>query len=117
DSIDRAIQVSTTPWFRSLMRQDPATYLRGVKVPVLALFGEKDFHVHPEVNAAAVRKALTAAGNPDFEVEIFPSLNHLFQHAETGGIEEYSTIEETFATVALERISAWITARFSRSSE
>ena len=117
DAIERGIQMSTTPWFRSLMRQDPAAHLRRAKVPVLALFGEKDFQVHPEVNAAAVRKALSAAGNKDFEVEIYPRLNHLFQHAETGGIEEYGTIEETFAPVALDRISNWIAARFSRSSE
>lgn len=117
DAIERGIQISTTPWFRSLMRQDPATHLRSVKVPVLALFGEKDFQVHPEVNATAVRKALTAAGNPDFEVEIFSSLNHLFQHAETGGIEEYNVIEETFAPVALDRISDWITGRFPATSK
>jgi uncharacterized protein len=114
DAIERSIQLSTTPWFRSLIRQDPAFYLRDVTVPVLALFGEKDFQVDAGVNAAAVRAALGEAGNSDYEVQILSGLNHLFQHAETGGMEEYGVIEETFAPAALERIGAWIEVRFGR---
>ncbi len=111
-AIEQSIQVATTPWFRSLMRQDPAVYLRKVKIPVLALFGEKDFQVEPQVNADAVRTALAAAKNPDYDVRILPDLNHLFQHAKTGAFEEYGTIEETFSPEALRRIGDWIEARF-----
>ncbi|HEX7707417.1 MAG TPA: alpha/beta hydrolase [Thermoanaerobaculia bacterium] len=114
-AIERSIQVSTTAWFRSLIGVDPAAYLRTVKVPVLALFGEKDFQVDAKVNAAAVQKALEAAGNSDYDVHIFPGLNHLFQHSTTGSLEEYSTIEETFAPVVLERVGGWIEARFPRT--
>jgi uncharacterized protein len=111
ESVERGIQMTTMPWFRSLMGQDPAVHLRRVEVPVLALFGEKDFQVDAEINAQALRAALKAGRNTDFEIEIFPRLNHLFQHAETGGIEEYARIEETFAPVALRRIEEWILAR------
>jgi uncharacterized protein len=116
EMIEQSIRVSTTPWFRSLIRQDPAVYLRGVKIPVLALFGEKDFQVEPRVNAEAVRAALTAGGNPNHEVRSLPGLNHLFQHAGTGSIEEYSTIEETFAPEALDTIGNWIGARFPKTT-
>lgn len=92
---------------------DPAVYLRSVKIPVLALFGEKDLQVESQVNAEAVRASLAAAGNPDHEVRSLPGLNHLFQHAKTGGIEEYAEIEETFAPEALSTIGDWIVARFS----
>ena len=115
DSIEQAIRVSTTAWFRSLIRQDPAAYLRNVKIPVLALFGDKDFQVDAQVNAEAVRAALAAAGNPDYDVRRLPGLNHLFQHAGTGGIEEYATIEETFAAEALSAVGDWIVARFPRA--
>jgi uncharacterized protein len=114
-AVERAIYLSTTSWFRSLIQQDPATYLRKVKAPVLALFGEKDFQVDAAVNAEAVGKVLAAAGNVDYEVQIFPGLNHLFQHATTGALDEYGTIEETFAPVALERVGEWIAARFPRA--
>lgn len=113
-AVEQAIQVSTTAWFRSLIRQDPAVHLRKVKIPVLALFGEKDFQVDARVNAEAVRAALDAAGNPDHEVRSLPGLNHLFQHAGTGDIREYGTIEETFAPDVLATIGDWITARFAK---
>jgi pimeloyl-ACP methyl ester carboxylesterase len=112
DAIEGNIRVATTAWFRSLTRQDPAVNLRNVKIPVLALFGDKDFQVDAQVNAEAVRAALAAAKNPDHEVRTFPGLNHLFQHAKTGGMDEYATIEETFAPEALATIGDWIVARF-----
>lgn len=113
--MERVIQEETTVWFRSLIRQDPAVYLRGVKSPVLALFGEKDLQVEPRGNAEIVRASLAAAGNRDHEERILPGLNHLFQHARTGGIDEYGTIEETFAPEALSRIGDWIGARFRKA--
>jgi pimeloyl-ACP methyl ester carboxylesterase len=114
NAVEQAIFLSTTAWFRSLIRQDPAVYLRNVKIPVLALFGDKDFQVDARVNAEAVRASLAAAGNPDHEARILPGLNHLFQHAETGGMEEYAKIEETFAPEALATIGDWIVARFPK---
>lgn len=112
DAIERAIRVSSTAWFRSLIRQDPSVYLREVRIPVLALFGEKDLQVDARVNSEAVRASLAAAGNRDHEERSLPRLNHLFQHAETGGIDEYGAIEETFAPEALGTIGDWIVARF-----
>ncbi len=109
-AVERGIRLSTSAWFRSLMRQDPAVALRQVHVPVLALFAGKDFQVDPEVNAAALRAALRQAGDADVEVRILPGLNHLFQHAGTGGIDEYGTIEETFAPEALTAVTDWISA-------
>ena len=115
--IDEAVikqQLATiiTPWFRSLMREDPSAYLKSIRVPVLALFGELDVQVAPQVNAPLVEKALRAAGNGDFQVTILPGLNHLFQHAETGLMDEYGNIEETFAPEALAMIGDWIRERF-----
>jgi uncharacterized protein len=102
----QAIAQATTAWFRSLMRQDPAVHLRKVEVPVLALFGGKDVQVAAEENAAALREA-----RPDAEIRTFPDLNHLFQHAETGGLEEYGKIEETIAPEVLAAVTEWITER------
>jgi uncharacterized protein len=117
DAIEGNIRIATTAWFRSLTRQDPAVNLRNVRIPVLALFGEKDFQVDAPVNAEAVRAALAAGKNPDHEVRTFPGLNHLFQHAKTGGMDEYATIEETFAPEALGAIGDWIVARFPQKKK
>jgi hypothetical protein len=40
-----------------------------------------------------------------------PGLNHLFQHAQTGLVDEYARIEETMAPEVLERTAAWIRER------
>ena len=105
------VQVFTTRWFRHLVQHDPAPALKKVRVPVLALFGSKDLQVPPEQNAPAVEKALRAGKNKDFTVDVLPGLNHLFQHAETGLVDEYGRIEETMAPEVLERIAAWVVAR------
>ncbi len=106
EQAEQSIAQASTPWFRSLLRADPAVHLRQVDVPVLALFGGKDFQVAAEENAAALREA-----SPSSEVRILPGLNHLFQHAETGGIDEYGQIEETIAPEVLEIVTEWIRAR------
>jgi len=111
-TLESGIRVLTTPWFRSLVRVDPAEYLREIDVPVLALFGERDVQVAAEENAEPLRKALAAGGNEDVDVRVLPGLNHLFQTAGTGGVEEYGAIEETIAPEALEAIGDWIEARF-----
>jgi len=41
-------------------------------------------------------------------VDELPGLNHLFQDAKTGGIGEYSEIEETMSPVAMDKVASWI---------
>jgi len=42
------------------------------------------------------------------EVAELPSLNHLFQAAKTGDENEYDTIDETMAPVALQRVASFV---------
>ena len=98
----------TSPWFRYFLTYDPATALRKVTCPVLAINGEKDKQVLPSQNLPAIRKALEEAGNKHFEVDELPGLNHLFQTAKTGAPAEYAEIEETMSPVALEKMASWI---------
>ena len=97
-----------SPWFQYFLQYDPAVALRQVKCPVLAINGEKDTQVIPSQNLPAIREALEAGGNKQFETEILPGLNHLFQTAKTGSPNEYAEIEETISPIALERMSNWI---------
>jgi hypothetical protein len=103
-----AIQQATSPWFRYFVAYDPSSALIKVKCPVLAINGEKDLQVPPGQNLPAIRKALEAGGNKDFEVNELPGLNHLFQTAKTGSPSEYGSIEETISPVALEKMASWI---------
>jgi pimeloyl-ACP methyl ester carboxylesterase len=116
DAIDTAVEQTvaqmTGPWFRFFLGYDPRPALGKVRVPVLALNGELDLQVDPDQNLPEIRKALEQGGNEDFTVEELPGLNHLFQTAESGSVEEYYTLEETLSPVALDAIRDWILARF-----
>jgi pimeloyl-ACP methyl ester carboxylesterase len=97
-----------TPWYRFLLTYDPLPALRSLRIPVLAIFGEKDLQVPPAQSAPIMRGALSQ--NRRASVHVFPGLNHLFQHAETGAVGEYGRIEETFAEEALAMIGDFVRA-------
>ena len=104
------LQISqiTSVWFRYFLTYDPATALRKLTRPVLAINGSLDKQVLPSQNLPAIRKALADAGNHHAEVDELPGLNHLFQTAKTGSPVEYSTIEETMSPVALDKMATCI---------
>jgi len=106
--IGMEIRQLTAPWMRYFLTYDPATALRKVTCPVLAVNGSLDKQVLPGQNLPAIRTALEEAGNKHFEIDELPGLNHLFQTAKTGSPAEYAQIEETMSPVALEKIADWI---------
>jgi len=106
--IGSQIKQVTSPWFRFFLTYDPATALRKVTCPVLAINGSLDKQVLPTQNLPPIREALKQASNQHVEVDELPGLNHLFQPAKTGSPSEYAEIEETISPVALEKMSTWI---------
>lgn len=96
------------PWFEFFVKYEPAEKLSKLTCPVLAINGERDLQVDPGLNLPVIREALNKAPTEDFEVVELPRLNHLFQECETGLMQEYSQIEETFNVGALELMSDWI---------
>lgn len=99
------------PWFRSFFAYDPGPDWSQITVPVLGLFGGKDVQVLAEQNEPALRAALDAAGNQDYEVVVLPDANHLFQAAESGAITEYSALEPAFTADFLPTIVDWVAMR------
>lgn len=98
------------PWYRYFIQYDPGKYLTHVKVPVLAINGDKDLMVACDENLGNFRKYLTAAGNKDIKTVVLPGLNHLFQHCITCATSEPATLKEDFAPEALELIGNWLLA-------
>jgi pimeloyl-ACP methyl ester carboxylesterase len=95
-----------SPWMRSFVKTDPKTFWSKVHCPILELIGERDTQVLADPNLEAIAKALGTA--PQATLRKLPELNHLFQHAKTGMLEEYAAIEETFDPATLELIASWI---------
>ena len=109
--LESQLRSVNTPWFRFFITYDPKPVLTRVKIPVLAINGERDLQVPYKENLAAIESALKAGDNKDFTVIMLPELNHLFQKAVTGSPSEYATIEETISPLALKTISDWIIKR------
>lgn len=96
------------PWFYNFITYKPATDLSKVTCPVLAIGGAKDTQVNTKENLQLISEVLTSNHNKNFKTVELPSLNHLLQTAQTGGLSEYGQIEETISPVALNLISNWI---------
>jgi pimeloyl-ACP methyl ester carboxylesterase len=101
-------------WFEFFLDYDPATTLEQVDVPVLALFGELDLQVPPEVNVGPMEAAFAKSGNDDVTIHTFPKANHLFLTAVTGSPNEYPTMEKVFVPGFLAMMTEWILERVSR---
>lgn len=111
--VNQTVDQLVSPWFVSFVRSDPAKWLRKAKkIPTLALNGERDLQVRASVNLPAMKKAMTGAR--DLTTEALPGLNHLFQPAERGTVEEYEKVEVTIDPSVLERIAGWIGERTAK---
>jgi hypothetical protein len=105
-TIDMQVRAVSGKWFRFFLAFDPASVLREVSCPVLALNGGLDMQVPPDQNLPALRAAL--AHNKQAQVRELPGLNHLFQTTTDGSPAEYQSIRETFSPAVLDVISGWI---------
>jgi pimeloyl-ACP methyl ester carboxylesterase len=111
-AVENELRASSSPWFRYFIKYDPRFALRLVRVPVLAMGGDRDLQVPAAQNLAEIARALKEAGDKDVTVRQLPGLNHLFQHAPTGSPTEYAGIDETMAPEVLDTITEWILTRF-----
>ena len=93
---------------RYFYKYNPADEYAKIKIPVLSLNGSKDTQVPAKIHQEGIRKALEKAGNEKSEIIELEGLNHLFQVAGTGKMDEYIKIDQTFSPNALKIISNWI---------
>jgi fermentation-respiration switch protein FrsA (DUF1100 family) len=108
ETLTLQISMLDDPWMRYFLTYDPVPILHKVRCPVLALNGSLDRQVWSKQNLPPIRKALEESGNAHFEVVEMAGLNHLFQTAKTGALQEYEKLEETIAPAVLEKIAGWI---------
>jgi pimeloyl-ACP methyl ester carboxylesterase len=112
DDVDAAKAVARemvpllSPWFKSWAKTEPTEHLAKLEIPILVMIGDKDLQVPAEQNLAAINAAL--AGKPNVRTEQLAGLNHLFQTAKLGTVEEYVTLSETFAPAALDMLAQWV---------
>jgi uncharacterized protein len=67
---------------------NPVEVIKRVKIPVLAIFGDRDRQIDPVQGAHAYGQALKQTGNLKSRVQLFPRANHGIAASETGCPEE-----------------------------
>jgi alpha/beta superfamily hydrolase len=98
--------------FQEFLQQNPLPYWKQFKGKALILNGDKDSQVPAKENVTGIVSAMTA-NDSSVESEVFQGLNHLFQPAKTGSVNEYSEIEQTIDTKVLTKISTWLENNFN----
>jgi pimeloyl-ACP methyl ester carboxylesterase len=95
---------------RRLHLYDPAPTLRRLRVPLLAIFGERDNNIVAEKNAAAWKAALDAGGHRDYRLQVLPSANHLQLEAVRGTNAEVASLRR-FVPEYATTIEEWLLPR------
>jgi hypothetical protein len=106
--IESQVNTSIKPWSRYFLQYNPADEIEKLQIPVLSLNGSKDTQVDAKINQDGIRQALIKGKNEEYKIVELENLNHFFQECETGNMDEYRKIEQTFSPIALKEISNWI---------
>jgi pimeloyl-ACP methyl ester carboxylesterase len=100
-----------TAWFQSYLAFDPAKTMPKVRQPILIVQGSLDHEVLPN-NAAKLetlaRARKVAQGRTVRLVEL-PGLNHLFQSAVTGEVDEYAQLSDgAISSKVPDAVAGWL---------
>lgn len=96
------------PWIGYFIGFSPAERIAATGCPAFVLYGEKDFQIRPELNMPPMRRLA-----PHAAIKLYPGLNHLFQQAQTGAVQEYETIEETISPEVLRDVRNFIASLYN----
>lgn len=104
----------SSPWVSTFIKYNPQNALENLSIPLLALNGEKDLQVPYKENFDVLRSIMENDSSKKFTLVSYPSVNHLFQECETGTVQEYQQLEQTFSPTVLKDILEWINGLFSK---
>lgn len=104
--VEGQVAFLNSDWMRAFLAYDPAPLYRRLRLPVLALFGDKDQQILSRINLEPAKAALS--GNDNAEVTLVIGANHLFQKAETGSPREYQDIDHAIHGGTLDLIGDWL---------
>jgi uncharacterized protein len=96
------------PWMRYFLADNPVEALAATRVPVLAIYGSHDRLTSAAANAAPLVKALLAAGNTDFTVQIMPDQDHFFLRAPGRAVGEHAFGEMELPPEVMASIIDWL---------
>ncbi|MDR1941803.1 MAG: hypothetical protein LBQ47_05710 [Endomicrobium sp.] len=95
------------------VKYDPSGCLKKIKIPVFALWGQKDLQIAPLENFKAFKKAFKKNGSKNTTLKIYEDLNHTFQKTVTGLSSKDNAEQEPVNPEVLEDITQWINKQTS----
>ena len=108
DDLEAFEKKELTPGYGAALVRDPGEILQKIKCPVLAINGDKDtVMVYPE-NLKGIAKALKKGKNSNYNIKVFPGLNHLLQYCKTGSPKEVVPPQVTFAPEVIQFVTDWV---------
>lgn len=108
-AIAKPLAQSTDPWTVSYFKLDPRVAWAKLAVPVLLVVGDKDTQVPADLTIAGLVDA--TKGRKTVTTKKLAGLNHLFQHARTGEVDEYLQIDETMSPDVLALLVDWLSTQ------
>lgn len=99
------VRQATGPWYRGFISYEPSKVFPLIKVPVLAINGDKDIISVGAPNLNGFKQYVKPRL---LQTWLVPGLNHLYQHCTTCTTSEYAELSETFAPEVLERMVRFI---------
>ncbi len=106
--VNAQITQYTSNWWHYFLKFDVTSYLSKLKIPILALNGDKDTDVVSKINLSGIRNTLKKSGNDNFKILELKNVNHFFQVSKDNKIESLYFNKETFSKIALKEIYQWI---------
>ncbi|MCX4331664.1 MAG: alpha/beta fold hydrolase [Muribaculaceae bacterium] len=102
DALKQGLESAPLTYFRKMLSLEPAGFIGRIACPVLALNGTLDTQVDAVDNLALIARKI-----PSAKTRVYPGLNHLFQPATTGSVDEYGDIRVTISEDVLADIAAF----------
>ena len=111
DQISAQFRGLQSAWMRHFLAYDPSSNWVLFDAPVLAIWGERDTQVLPEINREKLEEIAMHNTSLQSDFVVMPGLNHLLQSCTTGLPDEYDTNVEAISPLALEVIGNWLKER------
>lgn len=115
--VQGTIYYFNSPWHRFFLGLKMADIIAAIKVPVLALNGDKDFVIMSRFALPLIREALKRGGNGDHEVCELAGFNHWMQRCATGALAKYSVANGAFDPAVLELVSGWVVSKNQQGAD
>jgi len=106
--VKQEVASHSSDWYHFFLQFDVTPYLQQLKIPILALNGDKDASVEAKANLDGMQKTLIDSGHTQHKMVELKEVNHFFQVCDNDSFKAAFFAKETFSTIALEEIANWI---------